>query len=91
MERVRDYYEYYFAEVAPRMVGYVLQTEWINALGVLQEYDVTCRIADQRSEIYRVLGILKFGENGLSGERLYADEVFLRFLFGPLWARMEPL
>lgn len=89
MDRTRRYYEYFFAQVLPRTLGYSLRTEWVNALGLLEEYDITCRI-DDREETFRVLSILKFGEHALSGERLYADERFLRFLFGPLWQELEP-
>lgn len=90
MDLARRYYEYFFAEVLPRTVGFTLRTEWINELGVLQEYDVVCKV-DGAEKTFRVLGILKFGRNALSGERLYADEEFLRLLFGPLWSELEPV
>jgi hypothetical protein len=90
MERVRRYYEYFFAQVLPQTLGYALRTEWVNERGLLEEYDITCSV-DGLEQTFRVLSILKFGERALSGERLYADERFLRFLFGPLWREMEPL
>jgi hypothetical protein len=89
MKKVRRYYEHYFAHVAPRMAGYELLAEWINEAGVLQEYDISCKVDGGGIKTFRVIGILKFGENALSGERLYADEEFLRILFGPLWDDME--
>jgi len=90
MERVRRYYDYFFAQVLPHTMGYELRSEWVGEQGLLEEYDITCRI-DGAVQTYRVLSILKFGRRALSGERLYADERFLRFLFGPLWFELEPL
>lgn len=91
MDNVRVYYEHFFAHVRPRMLGYALRAEWVGELGLLQEYDVTCRVEGGNARAFRVVGILKSGDRLLSGERLYASEEFLRILFGPLWARMEPL
>jgi hypothetical protein len=90
MDRARRYYEHYFAHVAQRMVGYELLTEWVGPDGVAQEYDITARLDGGGTATFRVLGILKFGEKAMSGERLYAEETFLRILFGPLWSELEP-
>jgi hypothetical protein len=90
MATVRRYYEYFFASVLPDTLGYRLRNAWANDVGLLEEYDIDCRI-DGAVQTFRVLSILKFGERALSGERLYADEKFLRFLFGPLWAETTPL
>lgn len=90
MATVRRYYEYFFASVLPHTLGYRLRNAWVNDVGLLEEYDIDCRI-DGVAQTFRVLSILKFGERALSGERLYADEKFLRFLFGPLWAETTPL
>lgn len=90
MARVRRYYEYFFAHALPNTLGYQLRSAWVNDIGLAEEYDIDCRI-DGAKQSFRVLSILKFGDQALSGERLYADEKFLRFLFGPLWAEMEPL
>jgi hypothetical protein len=87
----RRYYEHFFSSVMPRALGYTLQSEWINELGVLQEYDVVFRMDDGTAKTFRVLGILKFGEDLLCGERLYADEECLKLLFGPVWQELEPL
>lgn len=90
MATVRRYYEHFFASVLPYTLGYRLRNAWVNDVGLLEEYDIDCRI-DGVEQTFRVLSILKFGERALSGERLYADEKFLRFLFGPLWAETTPL
>jgi hypothetical protein len=83
-EFVRAYYERFFTECMPRIVGYELRSEWVMDDGLGQEYRVEIDTPDgpQRHDI---LGILTFGAHGrLSGERLYASDEFLRFLFGPL-------
>lgn len=90
MELTRRYYEDFFERALPRTLGYELRTEWVGESGLLQEYDITCRTA-RGDETFRVLSILKFGQHALSGERLYADEQFFRFLFGPLWSELEPI
>ena len=91
MDGARRYYEYFFRAAAARMAGYRLLHEWISEQGVLQEYDIDCRCDGGTVKTFRVIGILKFGVNALSGERLYADEEFLRILFGPLWSELEPI
>jgi ketosteroid isomerase-like protein len=90
-DAARRYYEYFFSTVLAQTVGYTLVSEWVNEVGVLQEYDVTFRIANGATKVFRVLGILKFGDELLSGERLYADEECLKILFGPVWRELEPL
>jgi hypothetical protein len=90
MATVRRYYDYFFADVLPHTLGYQLRNAWVNDAGLCEEYDIQCRI-DGVEHSFRVLSILKFGERALTGERLYADEKFFRFLFGPLWAETEAL
>ncbi len=83
-EFVRAYYERFFTECMPRIVGYELRNEWLMDDGLGQEYrvDIDTPAGVRRNDI---LGILTFGDHGLlSGERLYASDDFLRFLFGPL-------
>lgn len=83
------YYEHFFAEVARRIVGYELLGEWVNELGLLQEYNVRVSCDDARVRAFRVVGLLKFGAHALAGERLYADTEFLRILFAPVWGELE--
>jgi hypothetical protein len=44
-----------------------------------------------REERHHVIGILTFGEDALSGERVYASERLLRSMFGPAYELTEPL
>jgi hypothetical protein len=81
---VRAYYERFFAECMPQFVGYELRNEWLMDDGLGQEYRVDVQTPDGPRR-HDILGILTFGDHGLlSGERLYASDELLRFLFGPL-------
>ena len=91
MDAARRYYEHFFASFRPQVRGFELRSEWVNAEGVGQEYLLTLRTADGGSERHPVIGILTFGREALSGERVYASERLLRQMFGPAYERTEPL
>ncbi len=83
-EFARAYYERFFTECMPQFVGYELRNEWVMDDGLGQEYRVEVATPDGPRG-HDILGILTFGDHGLlSGERLYASDEMLRFLFGPL-------
>ena len=85
MENTRRYYRHFFAEVMPRIVGHTLHGEWSGPEGLAQEYSVVVRDERGATREHRIVGIIKFGPDKLSGERLYASDELLRFLVGPLW------
>ena len=87
----RAYYEHFFAHFRPLVAGFELRGEWVTDEGVGQEYAISLRGADGALERHHVIGILTFGENALSGERVYASEVLLRRMLGPAWDLTEPL
>jgi len=90
MAAARRYYEHFFARFRPLVRGYELRGEWVTDEGVGQEYVIT--LATERGdERHHVIGILTFGENALSGERVYASERLLRVMFGPAYEESEPL
>ncbi len=90
MAAARRYYEHFFARFRPLVRGYELRGEWVTDGGVGQEYVIT--LATERGdERHHVIGILTFGENALSGERVYASERLLRVMFGPAYEESEPL
>ena len=93
MDRTRRYYEHFIANVRARITGFEQHSEWIGPDGAVQEYSVSVTAPDVAGGIatYRILGILTFGETGLSGERLYADDAFFRILIGPLWDELVPI
>ena len=86
----RRYYAHFFARVAPRIAGYEMLGEWINELGVLQEYRVSVGYEQAPARDFRIMGLLRFGDSALAGERLYADTEILRILFEPVWGELEP-
>jgi len=91
MDAARRYYAYFFASFRPLVRGFELRGEWVNDEGVGQEYLLTLRTRDGGSERHHVIGILTFGREALSGERLYASERLLRLMFGPAYELTEPL
>lgn len=91
MDGARRYYEHFFSYVNPRIVHFEMIAEWINENGVNQEYDVTFRFDDGRQKVFRILGILTFGKEKMSGERIYADEELLRIMFAPVWNELKPI
>jgi hypothetical protein len=91
IDMARRYYENYFANVAPNIAGYKMLAEWVGADGINQEYDVVYCHSDGLTRTHRILGILTFGKDRLSGERIYTDETMLRAMFGPLWSELAPI
>jgi len=90
MQNTRRYYEHFFAEVQPRIMGWEMIAEWIGDDGLLQEYSLTYKYDGGPAKTFRIIGILTFGETKLSGERLYADEELLKIMFAPIWDEMAP-
>lgn len=90
-DRARRYYEWFFANFMPRVDNYELRGEWLDQGGLLQEYTMWVRGDDGNVGRYDLIGVLTFGTDRLSGERLYGNEEILRLLFGPLYDETEPL
>ena len=65
-------------------------SEAVGASGVVEEYSITVQHdGDAEPTVHRIMAILTFGDQALSGERMYSDEKFFRFLIGPLWNELE--
>ena len=90
-DKARAYYDWFFPNFMPRVANYELRAEWTNEQGVAQEYRIWVRDDEGRVERHDLIGILCFGTELLSGERLYADERILRMMFGPLYDQAEPV
>ena len=81
----RQYYEHFFAYCSPRIAGYALRSQWLADEGVLQEYSLHIDNADGTNSRRDIIGILTFGVAGkLSGERIYASNDLIQFMFGPV-------
>jgi hypothetical protein len=91
MPAARRYYEHFFAHFRPLVRGFTLRGEWVTDEGVGQEYVITLATPDRGEERHHVIGILTFGREALSGERVYASERLLRLMFGPAYELSEPL
>lgn len=88
----RRYYEHFFANVMPRIAGFELRSEWVTDEGVLQEYTLFVDGLGAPGTSQSIIGILTFGTDGkLSGERLYASDALLEFMFGPVLDEAVPL
>lgn len=90
MDKVRRYYRYFMDNVLHNFVDATVHYESLGRPGHQKESTVWWRDAEGNVRVTPLLTILVYGEEKLRGERLYADEAFLRFLFGPLWDEMEP-
>ncbi|WP_114953031.1 hypothetical protein [Sphingosinicella terrae] len=88
--KVRRYYSYFMENVLHNFVDATVHYESTDRPGHQKESTVWWRAADGSVRVTQLLTILVYGQEKLRGERLYADEAFLRFLFGPLWDEMEP-
>lgn len=92
MANTRRYYEHFVSAVRARIVGSTLHSEAIGEAGVVQEYTVSLtHPGDAQPTSHRIIAILTFGEQGLSGERMYSDERLFRTLLGPVWEELEPV
>jgi len=91
-DAARRYYEHFFANVMPRVTGFDLRSEWVTDEGVLQEYTLFVEGLGAAGSGHSIIGILTFGDDGkLSGERLYASDALLEFMFGPVLDEAAPL
>ena len=76
----------------PRVTGFDLRSEWVTDEGVLQEYTLFVDGLGEPGVGHSIIGILTFGDKGkLSGERLYASDALLEFMFGPVLDEAVPL
>jgi hypothetical protein len=90
-EKTERYYAWFFENFKPRVVDYVLRGNWTNEVGNVHEFTIRVRADDGSIETHSLIGILVFGERGLSGERVYGNERILRLIFGPLYDETEPI
>jgi hypothetical protein len=89
-DRVRRFYEQFFARFVQLRHDFELIAEWVSLESVAQEYDISLNV-EGVIEHFRVLGILYARGDKLGGERVYASERFIRLLTGPLFDELEPL
>ena len=92
MNNTRRYYEHFVANAMPRIVDVEQHGEWIGDVGVVQEFTLSLEHPHAgETTSHRIIAILTFGEERLSGERMYSDEFLFRALLGPLWDAMAEI
>ncbi|MBK6289708.1 MAG: nuclear transport factor 2 family protein [Pseudomonadales bacterium] len=92
MNNTRRYYEHFVANAMPRIVDVEQHGEWIGDVGVVQEFTLSLEHPHAgETTSHRIIAILTFGEERLSGERMYSDEVLFRALLGPLWDELDEI
>jgi hypothetical protein len=68
--------------------------EWQGATGLVTEYDILLKQDHGEPTRHRISAVLVYGpdgEDGLAGERMFADETLIRAMLGPVWDEVEPL
>ena len=92
LDLARRYYDHFFSTFRPLVAGYAQRGEWTDDRGVGQEYTIWTRTgAGGGLERHEVIGILTFGTERLSGERVYGSDRLLELMFGPVLADARPL
>ena len=92
LEKARRYYDYFFSTFRHQIAGYTMRSEWRDEHGVGQEYTLWTRTGPGGAlERHEIIGVLTFGRDKLSGERLYASERLLRMMFGPVLEDARPV
>jgi hypothetical protein len=92
LELARHYYDHFFASFRPQVAGYSMRGEWHDERGLGQEYTIWTRTGPNGGlERHEVIGILTFGHEKLSGERVYGSERLLRLMFGPVLDSGRPI
>ena len=92
IDAVRRYYDYFFSTFQPLVAGFALRGEAEMAEGVVQEYTIWTTTGPEGAlERHEVVGILTFGVERLSGERVYGSERLLRLMFGPVYEECTPI
>jgi hypothetical protein len=83
-DNARAYYDFHFRTLRPRMRASTAVGEWDNLDGVVIERDVQVGEDDGTTTHFRVLAVLTVGDEGVTGERIYASPEFCRLVFGDL-------
>lgn len=89
-ENALRFYQHFFANYSPNVVGSTLIGQWVNENSVAQEYVVDCSFNGVK-ESHRVLGVLLVEGDKLSGERIFANEQVIKRMIGPMFDQLVVL
>ena len=85
-DKTKRYYRHFFDVVQPAIQGFTPVSQAIGEKGVVEEYDIVVKHPGESvTTTHRIIAILTFGEERLSGERMYSDDKLFKLMFGPLW------
>lgn len=92
MDEVRAYYEYWFSDFGKCVLSAEQVSESIGSVGVAVEYDMmVLHPGETEPEKHRIMTILTFGDERVSGERMYSDDKLFKTMLGPQLARMQSI
>jgi hypothetical protein len=91
MGAVTHYYEFFFDERVVQFEDSQIRNTWITEVGLGFEFAIHTRFPDGSLRDFALCAILTFGEDKLSGERLYASDEFFRHLIGPVLDEATPI
>lgn len=91
IDTARRAYEAFFSSYRAAALGAQLRSEWVTDDGLGQEYKLAIRGPAGERQLHTVIGIITFGDNLLSGERVYASERFHRLAYGSAYDESVPL
>ena len=80
-DQVRRYYDHLLTQFVPSTREVVLVEEWVSAVSVAQEYEITVEVSGDL-ETHRVIGILFAEGELLGGERIFSSERCARLMLG---------
>ena len=88
-EQVRRYYNHFFNEARRHVVDYVVHGYCYGETSMTVEVTVSWKYDDGEVRKFRNLTVLPYGEGGITGEIMYAEDEFFRCLFGPVLDELE--
>lgn len=89
--QARRYYEHFFNKARQHVVDYVVHGYCYGETSMTVEVTVSWKYDDGRIRKFRNLTVLPYGEGGITGEIMYAEDDFFKCLFGPILNELEKI
>ena len=86
-ENAERFYRWFFENFSSKVIDGQLIRQWANETSVCQEYDVTLQM-EEGTETHRILGVLFVEGDKLGGEIVYASELAIRRMLGPMFEEL---
>lgn len=92
MANTRLYYQNFFADFQKRVIGHTIISQSFGVVGQVDEYDLLIQHdGDAGPTKHRIMSMLTFGKERITGERMLSDEKLFRTMTGPLWDKLETI